>query len=260
MDACREFRTRLTEALVQGSDSFELSALSWHGHLAGCGSCRELLAAEEALEDLLASLPVPKLPPELTERVLARLEAMRLESMHDEELRLDTLLGLAGAIEPPTHLADQVLAALSPALQRSDAALDRLLDRVPRPAVPTGLAERVLAGLDAELATPVQSHLQPPVPRRSAPHQPRLLTGSRTRVFLAAAGLALLAGAASWFLRPDVPQLGFAWGDEPPREFLEALPVLENFELLTSDDLDFLLASAAIEQQDEWIEWKGSKR
>jgi len=245
MDNCREFRSRLTEALVQGSDSSELSALSWHEHLTGCGPCRELLAAEEALEDLLASLPIPKLPPELTERVLARLEAMRLEAVHDEELRLDTLLGLAGAIEPPNHLADKVLAAVSPELQRSDAGLDRLLDSVPDPRVPQGLAERVLSGLAVD---------QAPRP------QLRLLTGSRARVLLAAAGLALLVGAASWFLRPDVPQLGFAWGDEPPREFLEALPVLENFELLTSDDLDFLLASASIEEQDEWIEWKGSKR
>ena len=57
---CREFR-RLLERELSPDTPAELTTLSWHEHLLSCESCRELLREEEALEVLLASLPLPSL-------------------------------------------------------------------------------------------------------------------------------------------------------------------------------------------------------
>ena len=59
---CREFRAALLKALEGLPVPRELTVLSWHQHLLSCGPCRALLEREEALEELLATLPEPKLP------------------------------------------------------------------------------------------------------------------------------------------------------------------------------------------------------
>jgi hypothetical protein len=116
MSACEDFRRRLAASLI-GRPSPPAADVAWHEHLLGCEPCRALLAAEEALEAVLASLPAPELPAQLAERVLAGLDAAR--EAQELERRLDVLL-----------------------------------ERVPAPIVPAGLAQRVLAATQAPVARP----------------------------------------------------------------------------------------------------------
>ena len=67
--ACRSFRTLLEERLRGRPAPRQLSELSWHEHLVGCAACRTLFETEEALEVLLATLPDPRLPPEVKRRL-----------------------------------------------------------------------------------------------------------------------------------------------------------------------------------------------
>ena len=222
---CREFRDRLVSALGghQGGPPDALRTLSWHEHLLACGDCRAVLAAEEALEDLLASLPEPRLPAGVAERVLAR-------------LALDRLLDAAGSAAVPTGLAARVLAGLEGA--RAEAALDRLLGLVPAPVAPRGLAARTLAALEGERAP------RPVLPlRRRAPSP--LAVGLRL-----AAALALLVGGALGVRallheegrpREEVASVGSL--DAPPTELLESLDLLEAWELITDDSLEVMLTS-----------------
>jgi hypothetical protein len=143
---CREFRASLERHLTGEPSPASLTSLGWHEHLLGCAACRDLLAVEEALEYLLASLPDPQLPDHLVPRVLTRLRETREEAQRSAA-RLDHLLetGDASAVGSPNtapqeNLAGSVLAGL---------ALDRLLERQPSEPVPVGLAERTLAGLAA---------------------------------------------------------------------------------------------------------------
>ena len=106
---CDDFRAR------PGKARSEADSIAWHEHLTRCAACRDHLAAEEHLDELLASVPEPRIPAALAERVQAALEPVR-------------------------------------ARQREDARLDLLLDAVPAPDVPTDLAARVLAGLRPERA------------------------------------------------------------------------------------------------------------
>ena len=64
----------------QGIGAAVARELAWHEHLLGCAECQGLLRSEEVLEELLASLPVPHLPPDLTRRVLQRLQRERSAS------------------------------------------------------------------------------------------------------------------------------------------------------------------------------------
>jgi hypothetical protein len=239
-DSCLEFRGRLEDALRGGASA--LGALAWSGHVVDCVACRELLAAEEALEALLASLPRPALPPDLAARVLARLAEAR---------RLDELLERGGAAPAPAGLAERVLAGLSAEGARRGDALDRLLGRLPEPAVPSGLAERVIASA-AAAAGPTRTGARPSV------------TAWRARVaWLAAAAAVVAAGTLAWRLLVDgggggaapSPERGPAPihvahvtpedtvdPDDPPAALLAALPVLENWDLLMEADLDVLLA------------------
>lgn len=157
MSSCREFRQHLEQAL-SGPAGRGLSELSWHRHLTACRACRDLLEAEEVLELLLDSLPDPALPPALAKRVLLRLRTDR----NDEAL--ERLLALDDHVDAPEDLSRRVLAGLSgsrgttgdgPAGATGDPerALDRVLDRLPEPVPPSGLAERVLAGLAATTAS-----------------------------------------------------------------------------------------------------------
>jgi hypothetical protein len=281
--ACDEFRTRLADALAGVlSASPRLEELAWHEHLLGCGACRELLEAEEALEVLLASLPDPQLPPALASRVLARLADERAARGDP----LDALLELDRADAAPPDLAGDVLAALRPHRRaaREQVALDELLGRVPEPAVPEGLADRLLMKLE---------------PHRMRA-RPRLLTRPIVRVLTAVAAALLIAlGYLAWFggaagpvadevrgpqdlavvptdpgggelapasqpgplpevvkvapppeptlpITPQGPGDTEAW---PSDELLASLDLLESWELLNADDLDLTLA--ALDEVDE---------
>ena len=286
MEGCQAFRDALAGALSTGGAHSggagvpgapgRVAELGWHEHLLSCDECRSLLASEEALDVLLASLPEPRLPADLAARVLERL--VRQRAAGDEAL--EALLGRDPEPEVPGGLAARVLAGLAPS--RAEAGvpeskpdpLDALLDRVPAPSVPEGLAERVLAGTRA-----------PETPILAGP-------GSGGRWRLAAAAVLVLSGSVwlAWLLgdrrelgtgreretaelpvelrldpAPDRTELAsgdppggpdVAAGDVDP-ELLAALDVLEDWEALTSDDLDLLLGEldaldwALLEHADE---------
>ena len=119
MNPCHDFRLRLGAALEGRLDG---APLAWHEHLFACADCRNLFAAEEALEMLLACLPEPRLPVALTQRVLRRLARDRdLERSLDVTIAQALELGAEDA--PPANLAQRVLAGLE---AREPAALDAL--------------------------------------------------------------------------------------------------------------------------------------
>jgi len=237
VSACRDFRERLAAALSGRADPAGAGALAWHEHLLGCGACRALLEAEEALELVLASLPAPELPARLAERVLARLAREREDA-------LDGLLELDRVAEP-ADLPARLLAGL--AAERARAAeeqrLDRLLERVPAPRAPERLPERVLAGLAAARGA------RPAVPARR-----------RLSLVALAAAAALLFFAAWRALRPGEAPAGPATGaggpaervaavsgaeasGEPDPELLRALDVLERWDLLVDENAALLFAA-----------------
>ncbi len=221
--SCAAFRGRLEEALRGYPAHGVPPELAWHGHLLGCTACRRLLAAEEVLETLLATLPDPRLPPDLAARVLAALVAGRAPEGVDA---LDRLLDLDRADEAPVGLAGRVRRGLSTALE--DERLERLLERVPPPSVPDGLSGRVLAGLAAR--------------RRPAAVRRGLLRGRLGRAAAAAAILAGLALGIARLRRADPGSALRTLRDDVGVELLSSLAVLENWELLTSTDLEVLLA------------------
>ena len=244
---CLQFRELLASALEGGA----AGPLAWHEHLLSCAPCRELLAAEEALDELLATLPEPRLPRSMVERVLRRLRAGRA---------LDRLLELDSAVEEPRDLPQRVLAALAShrtalGAVAADAKLDALLARDSHVAQPARLTERVLAGLAAERESlrvgarrPVSAPGLTPILRAlPRPHsrEPR----SARRAILAAAA-ALLLVVAGWRLitgegAPDDAEL--AGLDRLSRErdtaLLGDLDVLERLDLLMDPDLDLVIAS-----------------
>lgn len=236
MSACDLFRARLERVLADPSAHGGLQALGWQEHLFTCEDCRGMLAAEEALESLLGVLPEVHLPEDLTARVLARLRARSAGSpaagpadvgSERHEHALDRLLSRADAPGPPGDLGARTLRGLREI--RSDEALERLLERVEVGAPPTALVGDVLRAVESERA------------RRTE------LLGLGPRWGWAAAALALLTCGA-WILsggpQPDVSDDGglrVAVEDEVDPELLAALDVLENWELLLSDDVDVLL-------------------
>ena len=131
-ERCQDFRELLGRALCE--PAAQLQPLSWHEHLNVCPECRRLLEEEEALEYLLASLPEPRLPGALVERVLTRLRGEHVPADLDALLDLDHL-------DEPEGLTRRVLSELE---------LDRLLARVPELEPPAGLSARVLAALESE--------------------------------------------------------------------------------------------------------------
>jgi hypothetical protein len=146
----------------------------------------------------------------------------------DEELALDALLAIEPGAGPPVGLAARLQTRLTRLMhEHGDVRLDELLGRVPAPVPPRDLARRVLAALVAE---------------RTPAARPR-----RIGLALAAALLLLVAGA--WLFgrsrsAPRPPELahGLMEAGEPEAELLEALDALENWELVTSDDLELVLA------------------
>ena len=134
--SCSGFRGAL-ELALRGQAGQDTTELAWHEHLLGCSECRELLESEEALEELLASLPEPRLPANLARRVLQRLERER--SADDP---LDELLESSPHPAAPAGLGARVLSNLR--AERVEQRLDDLLERVPAPEVPAELAARIL--------------------------------------------------------------------------------------------------------------------
>lgn len=273
---CRTFRRLLEERLVGGDGPAALAPLSWNEHLFACSACRELLASEEALDSLLASLPEPVLPREVAERVIARLRAAHahehgLEALLErdreldvpEALARDTLAKLASArgearldallasdlVTVPHDLARRVAAGA-----RAEAALDRVLALDRDVATPAGMSSRVLASLASERA-----HVHA-VARRSR------FALLRTRGVWFAAAAALVATLALWLARPKAsaspePQVveDSTRSSDPSRrgvpaqldsstpdaQMLAALDVLEHWDLLMTNDVDVLLSTLA---------------
>jgi predicted anti-sigma-YlaC factor YlaD len=232
---CLGFRAALEAELLGRPSQERLSGLAWHGHLLSCADCRELLEREEALETLLASLPEPRLPSALAQRVLVRLREDRAA-----EVRLERLLDLDADLRAPRGLAAGVLAGLArerfaSGSDRNEARLDEILDLDRDVRVPPGLAGRVLAGLSRE---------------RSLGRSPARPTLLRRRAWLLAVAAGLLLaflGRLYWLrARPDfhrtiepIVQVEPA----PDPEMLAALDVLEEWDLLMQDDVDVLLST-----------------
>lgn len=170
-------------------------------------------------------------------------------SPEDDERELERLLDAAGEVDVPPGLVEGVQRSL--AASRADLRLERLLERVPPPGVPAGLAGRVLERLaERRAAAPGVTRVLRPV--RRAPRRFRTLFVAAT-----AAAVALALGLFVRARRLDGPASGPVAGTGPSSteeiarapgalaaddELLLALDALENWELLTSEDLDLLLA------------------
>ena len=202
-----------------------LTELSWHEHLLSCSECRALLEQEEALELLLATLPDPKLPPDLARRVVVRLRDRADENL-DELLALDR-------VQVPEGLSDRVRRGVASA--RADEKLDALLELAREVEIPAGLSGRVLAGMEevrmASRAEGARARFQLV---RSLAHEPWARR--------AAAALLVAAGAASvWKLsgptapRDDDHEL-VAQHTVDDEEVIAMLPVLEYWDAL--EELD----------------------
>ncbi|MFT5287454.1 MAG: hypothetical protein ACI8TQ_003640 [Planctomycetota bacterium] len=263
MSGCFEFRDNLERVLCGLPDPEKLIPLSWDAHLLGCEDCRELLQAEQALELVLASLPQPKLPPDLNSRVIERLRRER-EGAHNHAFDLDAVL--EGAPDPvmPANLSERILRGVESARneqlassQKADDQLDALLNLVSSPKAPTNLSASVLDAVDAERWAGAENG------NRVSSFQ--LLKGARVWVPVAAAVLV----AILWFTNSigelkDIPRVEelnhtqVASATELNDEMIDAFEVLENWEHLNGDDLDLLLAS--IDELDELLietsEWE----
>lgn len=215
IDSCREFRARLERALEGRPLPGELSALSWHAHLLHCESCRTLLEREEALEELLASLPAPKLEPALARRVLARLRES--EFARDG---LDALLELDPAGAPPAELGARIASAVRRrAAEESERALELLLELDAALPVPPGLAQRTLNACASERVAPREHALDRLLELDARLEAPAGLAG-RVRLRLAAersrrrrvAGALSAAAALTlialplWWAQPSAPK------------------------------------------------------
>lgn len=235
---CREFRAVLLQALEGQPVPRELTLLSWHQHLLSCGECRSLLEHEEALEELLATLPDPKLPPDLVRRVSARLRAAR-----ERGRELDDLLELA-EMSTPEGLGARVSAGV-----RAELALDRLLD-LDQVEAPDGLAARVSAEvaldrlLEVERAIDVPAGLAASVlgavdaerNQLFAPLQPWYLQVRTPYLWAAAAGFLLLV------LSPWIRQDGTSIPDDGERVAVNAVDDSFDPESLPDGDLEVLLS------------------
>lgn len=264
MNACHDFRSRLASLLSGRASSASFGALAWHEHLLSCADCRALIETEQALDELLLSLPEPHLPPELAQRLLARLEPARMD------VALDSLLDISLEAPVPSQLASSVLARLESARResREAAALDALLALDLQPQVPAELPRRILARLAFARGPGAPRRIQHPtsVPRHAAAAAPR-------RLQLAAAALVAI-GAGAWLLSglfrgpqgaqpgdaklaagPQAPSPAVAPReltleklreqtlDEPPEDLLASLDLLESWELLTDDSVEAELLS-----------------
>ena len=186
-----EFRQQL-EALLGGRpDPERLTVLGWHEHLLSCGACREILEQEEALELLLASLPDPQLPPDLSRRLVRRLREAESEASDARGGALESLLAL-DEVAIPTGLADRVREGVAEA-RRADR-LDALLERALCVEVPEDLGQRVLAGLEEERSRDLLSPTAPPSRARILPMNRGILLKLAAAILVGASGVALWRG------------------------------------------------------------------
>lgn len=230
---CMEFRALLESELMRPGTNTELTPLTWHEHLLACESCRELLAAEEALEVLLSSLPEPRLPEDLARRVLARLRMIRLES-NREASGLDALLETDRDPHVPEGLSARVLSALANERSTQKDDLDRLLDRY-EVEVDPNMSKRVLAALESERAAPILPFYE----RRFV----KVLLASAAAVIVYFAAFELSSQEKT--MHPGT-ELAFADPD-----LLEDYYVLDNWNLLMPEsDVEVFLATA-IDPADE---------
>jgi hypothetical protein len=172
--ACHTFRRELAACLRGRSD---ITSLGWHEHLLACADCRALLEGEQALEALLASLPAPRLPVALAERVLARLEGARVGVPSD---RLEQLLARVPAPVPPPELAMRMLARLAAARRQPARRLTPVLRALAAGlllAVATGAAGAWWLAFGRRQTTPTPPEVvqTPPVPAEAAAPDPELL-------------------------------------------------------------------------------------
>ena len=220
---CHAFRTLLGAALAGRPDPPGLVELGWHEHLLGCGDCRDLLAAEEALELLLASLPDPSLPPDLTRRVLARLR-------NETESTLDGLLDL-DHVAVPVGLGARVRAGVAAARAGAEETrpvdpLDALLEHARPVDVPDDLARRVLAALRYERARV----------RRTVPRTIPSVGALRRAAAVLVAGLAVTLLWRSTLAPDDGARPDRRVARANDREVIASLPVLDYWDAL--EELD----------------------
>jgi len=226
---CREFRSLLEDELLRPGMNAELTTLSWHEHLLSCGECRELLASEEALEELLSSLPQPRLPQHLVKRVLRRLRRARTGS------DLDRLLEADAQLDAPSGLSDRLLSSLAGSRRAHGDALDQLLD-VYEVRADEGLSDRILGRLQAERAIPILPFYARPT----------------AKVLLAMAALFLIYLATVQFASNEPKTLTstteVAFADP---DLLEEYYLLDNWHLLMPEsDIELLIATAISPAED----------
>jgi hypothetical protein len=172
--ACHTFRRELAACLRGRSD---ITSLGWHEHLLACADCRALLEVEQALEALLASLPAPRLPVALAERVLARLEGARVGAASEPGDRLELLLGRVPMPEPPPELAARLLARLAAARRRPARRFTPALRALAAGLVLAGAAAAwwLAFGRRETTPTPPEVVQTPPAPAEAAAPDPELL-------------------------------------------------------------------------------------
>jgi hypothetical protein len=198
--SCAPFRAELERALAGPGGA--LARMTEDAHVHSCPGCRAELARELGLERLLERVPAPEIPPELAQRVLVALAGERGEGR---------LSGLTTRSTFPT----------AGALGADD--LDVLLERVPAPNVPAGLAQRVLRGVEPARA------------RRSR------RSGA---LVLAAAAVLILVTLWAWTVGRDAGARRGLPSDAELELDEELLAyAVERWELLHDEDLDVWLAS-----------------
>jgi hypothetical protein len=190
---------------------------------------------------------------------------------HSVESRLDALLELDRSAAAPRHLAQSLLARLQPAREQSleatmaaaEAELDRLLELDRDLAVPRGLSERMLEGLRAErglvpanLRSVGSGALDAAGVRRAsvsrriwqrAQTAPRGGTGEiaqPARGDHARGGQEKVAQHEPTAVQHSSKSGQHNPNDPPDPALLSAMDVLEQWDLLKSDDVDVLLSSS----------------
>ncbi len=238
MTPCDLFRIRLEAWLLAPMEAGPRARLEADPHPAACPRCRTLFEGETALEHLLAEVGSGEAPPAgLTRRVLARLEAAR--DVAPLGAALDRLV-----VDPsPAGLAQRVLAELADAR-----AVEPWLARLPEPEPPPAdLVERIREGVRAADG---ERH----APSRAVPAGPRRLRSVLPVLLAAAAALLLWFGPWSFAPGPGEvePRLAGGGAEDPSRELLAALDLLEDWDLLVGER-ELALLLGGLDEFDLWL-------
>ncbi|MBI1380236.1 MAG: hypothetical protein GC161_04020 [Planctomycetaceae bacterium] len=206
MNGCDAFRAQLLAWLEAPLDPARRSALRLDAHPTLCGECRRLLEEEEGLEHWL----------ELLEHTNAA----------------------------PSGLTARILARLE--RQRDLEPVRALLDRLPEPEIPHGLAKRVLERVRREDAVPVPLAQARPRRRRSP--------------WLVAVPLAAAAAVfAAFYLDRTVPSGGEPQSAEqvaseaPSDELLAHLEWLEEWDLVVGEGDDLAPVLGGLDEFETWL-------